>query len=284
MKVEAVSVVRPLTPGMRSILLLASVLVFVAGFQLFILTEETARFFAWTVNPPLSAAFLGASYWSSCVLEYFAAREQSWARARIAVPAVLLFTTLTLITTLLHIGNFHLDVNSYPLYTVAAAWVWIAIYALVPLMMGILLVVQLRAPGSDPPRRYPLPSWMRGLVALQAVVMVLLGAALFLWPTQAIAFWSWMTGALSARAVGAWLLGLGIAAGQVVWENDLARVYPVMISTMVFSILQGIALLRYPGNFLWGTPQAWGYLVFLLSILVVGVAGTVQARRVKDSL
>lgn len=39
-----------------------------------------------------------------------------WANARIAVPAVLLFTVLTLIVTLVHIENFHL--------AVASLWPW----------------------------------------------------------------------------------------------------------------------------------------------------------------
>src|SRR4051794_39302423 len=83
--------VRPLTPGMRLMLTVASLLVFVVGIQLFILTDDTDHWFAWTIPPPLTAAFLGGSYWASFALEWLASREGSWARARIAVPAVLSF-------------------------------------------------------------------------------------------------------------------------------------------------------------------------------------------------
>jgi hypothetical protein len=44
---------------MRGLLLAAGALVFLAGFQLFILTEQTDLYFAWTIQPPLTAAFLG---------------------------------------------------------------------------------------------------------------------------------------------------------------------------------------------------------------------------------
>jgi len=47
---------------MRSLLLAASFMVFLAGFQLFILTEQTEHYFAWTIQPPLIEAFLGAGY------------------------------------------------------------------------------------------------------------------------------------------------------------------------------------------------------------------------------
>ena len=111
------STAKPITrrttlPAMNALLLAAGILVFIAGFQLYVLTERTDTFFAWTIAPPknlfLTAAFLGASYWASCVLEIMAARQRAWSHARIAVPAVLLFTSLTFIVTLLHLNLFHL--------------------------------------------------------------------------------------------------------------------------------------------------------------------------------
>jgi hypothetical protein len=56
---------------------------------------QTETYFAWTIHPPLTAAVLGAGYWASFVLELLSARERLWARTRVAVPAVLLFSTLT---------------------------------------------------------------------------------------------------------------------------------------------------------------------------------------------
>jgi hypothetical protein len=53
---------KPLVPGMRWLLFAASVLVLLAGFQLFVFTERTGTFFAWTIANPLAGAFLGAGY------------------------------------------------------------------------------------------------------------------------------------------------------------------------------------------------------------------------------
>jgi hypothetical protein len=47
---------------MKWMLLAASILVSLAGVQLFILTENTDRYFAWTIDPPLTAAALGGAY------------------------------------------------------------------------------------------------------------------------------------------------------------------------------------------------------------------------------
>ena len=58
----ALAAVKPIAPAMRWLLFAAAVLVFTAGFQLFVLTEHTGTYFAWTIANPLAAAFLGASY------------------------------------------------------------------------------------------------------------------------------------------------------------------------------------------------------------------------------
>lgn len=257
--------IRPLTVGMGRMLLVASVLVFTVGIQLFVLTEQTDRYFAWTINPPLTAAFLGAAYWASFLLEFLAARERTWAYARVAVPAVLVFTTLTLVATLLHLDRFHLDS--------VFGWVWVAVYAVVPPLMLALLVHQLRAPGRDPARAAPLASWLRLALGLQAALLLLFGAALFVAPLAAAPLWPWMLTPLTGRAVGAWLLGLGVAAAHMARENDYQRDRVALAAYALLGVLELLALARYAGALDWAEPRAWVYLLFLVSVLAVGVAG-----------
>ena len=277
MDAEPRGAARPVTLGMTIILFAATGLVFVAGCQLFILTEYTDRFFAWTIQPPLTAAFLGAAYWSSCCLELLAAREREWARARVAVPAVLSFTALTLVATLIHRERFHLSSPEFLART--AAWTWLEIYAAVPVAMAVLLVGQLRTRGGDPPRLAPLPAWLRVPVAAQAAVLLGLGVALFVAPTAAGQVWPWALTALTGRAVGAWLIGLGVAAAQLCWENDWSRIRPAAASYVVFAALQCVALARYPGTPDWGSPRAWAYVAFLASMLAVSAGGALAGAR-----
>src|SRR2546430_17536344 len=122
--------VRSLIRPMRWLLYAASALVFLAGLQLSLLTEQTDTYFAWTIAPPLTAAFLGAAYWAAVPVELIAAREKVWAKARVAVPAIWLFTTLTLVATPVHFGRF--PFSSLIASAQGAAWFWLAIYAGVP--------------------------------------------------------------------------------------------------------------------------------------------------------
>jgi len=270
------SAAKPLVPGMRRLLYVAAVLVLLAGFQLFVFTDNTASYFAWTIRNPLGAAFLGAGYWASAGFETLAARQRIWANARIAVPTVLVFTTLTLVATLLNLGQFHLG-GRFAASTQAVTWAWIAIYALVPLLMVIILAVQLRTPGADPPRSAPLPGWVCGLLAVQAVVLLGLGAALFAAPGQA-AWWPWKLTPLLAQATGAWLIGFGVAAAHELAERDARRLRPASFSSVLLAVLQGIALARYPGRFEWSSAAGVIYLAFLVMMLITGCVVLARAR------
>jgi len=254
---------------MRWLLYVASALVFLAGLQLTFLTEQTDTYFAWTISPPLTAAFLGAAYWAAVPVEVIGARQTVWAKARVAVPAIWLFTTLTLVATLLHFDRFHF---SSPIASAqGAAWFWLAIYATVPAAMLLIGWMQLRAPGRDPLRGAPAPLWMRIVVLAQGGGMLVFGAGLFIAPTVVGTLWPWTLTALTGRAIGAWLIGIGFAAIHANWENDFARIQPLAGGYTAFAILELVALARFSGNMNWNAPAAWVYLVFLLSILPVGL-------------
>ena len=268
---------RQTTAAMRTLFLVAAVLVALAGIQLFVFSSRTDHYFSWTIGIPLTAAFLGAGYWASVPLEWLSGRERVWARCRPAVFGVFVFTALTLVATLLHFDLFHFG-DEFRLSTQVVTWAWLAIYIAVPVLFVLVLSDQLRQPGGDPPRAYPLPPWMRAAMAAQAAVMLALGAPLFIAPERAASWWPWPLTPLTGRAVGAWLVALAVIAAQSVLENDLTRLRSVLISQVVLIVLQLLALARYPDSVDW-TPEGWIYLSFLLGLLLIGVYGVIQGVR-----
>lgn len=255
---------------MRVVLYVAAVLVFTVGVSLFLLSEDTDRFFAWTIASPLTAAFLGASYWAACMLEFLAARRRLWENARVAVPAVITFTGLTFIVTLIHLDKFHFDAAEA--VTVAGTWLWLAVYALVPVWMSVLLVMQAREPGQDGPRTAPLARWQTALTAAVSAVMLVVGALLVVAPDEVKGMWPWELTPLTARAIGAWLIGLGVASGHAAREADAERVRPLTAASIVFVALQAIALLRYGDEVEWASISAVAYLAVLGVIAAIGLS------------
>jgi hypothetical protein len=257
------------SPALRRLLLVAAVLVFLAGLQLFVFPLRTADWFAWTIAPPMTAVFLGAAYWSSAVLEIAGARAAGWSEARLAVGSVLVFTTLTLVGTLVHLDRFHLGVE-HPGGARAITWGWLAIYTVVPVALtAVGLREHARARSwMDPVPVRELPEGLRALLIVLGVALIGVGVTLLLVPGTAATLWSWPLTPLTARAVGAWLVGLGWAAGHAALVDDVRAVRPVGWTGATFVVLQGVALARHGGD-LDGGAATVGYVVGLLA---VGVA------------
>lgn len=267
----------PVVPAMRWLLGLAAVLVFLAGVQLFVFPRDTETRFAWTIASPMTAVFLGASYWSAVGLELSGARARRWAVARTAVPAVFVFTSLTLLVTLVHLDTFHLG-TGLPAVTRGVTWGWLAVYAVVPVLMVVARVLQHRSGTAVPPPA-GLPRAVRVTLTALAVVLVGLGVALLVAPEWASGAWPWPLTPLTGRAVGAWNVGLGVAAGHARLVDDPGSLGPVGVTGVLFGLLQGIALLRHGGELTWPSLPAVAYVVVLVAITAVGAWLLGAARR-----
>ena len=262
---------RVLSRGMRVLLTIAGGLVLLAGLQLFVFPGRTEEFFAWTIDIPLTAAFLGAGYGASVALEWLAARERLWANARIAVPSVFVFTTLTLVATLIHLDLFHLD-SGVDVSTRMVTWAWIAIYVSVPVFLVVLFVKQIRRIGDDPARGMSIPKPIGAVLLIHAILLTAFGAYLFVSPENGMSLWPWPLTPLTGRAVGAWVFGLGVAAAHALWENDVRRIRAAAVGYAAVGVLQGIALARFPDTIAWGELQAIVYVTVLASMVGVGIS------------
>ena len=259
---------------MRLVFGIGSVLVTAAGIQLFVLTDHTATFFAWTIDVGLSAAFLGAFYVTALLLASRSAMETRWDRARVGVWGVWLFVTLTLVATLVHLSLFHLhDAGLIPR---GAAWLWLLIYVVEPPAVALAILAQLRTPGTDGPRVGPLPFAFRAALALEAVAIAAVGFVRLLAPSSA-SWWPWPITPLVSQAIGAWLVGLGVVLGTAALENDRGRVGIAGSAYVVLGSLQLVAVARYAGD-LRGGISAGVYLVTLVVILATGASALAVGR------
>ena len=228
---------RTVIPAFRWLLGPSVVLAIGASASLYLRPDDTDEFFAWTIQPPLTAALLGAAFGGTLVLFALALRETVWANARIVIPAPLTLSTLLLIATLIHLDKFHLDEGGV---AAVVAWIWLVVYIIVPPVFVVVTVLQLRAPGGDPLRSVPAPSWLRGAMLVYGGAAVIGGAILFVIPEEVAPHWPWAITPLTGRAVAAWLVGLGVAGLQAVYEADFRRLRAAVGG---FSVIGGLGLL-----------------------------------------
>jgi hypothetical protein len=267
-------------PGWRPLFAAFLVLTLVATVVLYVFSYDTDEVFAWTVLPAISAAFLGGGYAAGFVLVAGTSRQRTWAGARIGVVTIFVFTVATLVVTVVHRDRFHFESGGVAAF---AAWFWLAVYVVVPTGMAAMFVVQHRQPGADPPVEVPLPAWLRAVLAGQAVVLGAVGAVLLIAPSRVADGWPWALTPLTARAVGAWCLPLGIAAALAVRERDAWRLRSAAATYVVLAVLHAGALVRFRTDVRWGMWATSAYLVVLASMAVAGVAGLLLGRGVVES-
>ena len=240
---------------LRRFYYLAILLVTSVGVFTFILSESTERLFAWTINPPLTAAFLAL----------LSAREPIWVRVRITYAVSLVFTGLTGLATFLHLDKFQFEKLN--------GWLWVIVYATVPPLLVVLFFVQRRERGDDPPRTVPIARWLMPIVAVQAAIVLVLGLALFLAPSTADSLWPWPLTPLTARTVSAWMLALAAGLAMTLVERDWARVRVATLTYTAAPLLQFVALARFSETLNWSAPGIWLYVGFLAGILLLGIYG-----------
>ena len=267
--------VRRVLPAMRALLGAFAVLTTLAFVALFVLSEQTAHYFAWTIEPPVTAAFLGACYGAGLVIEILSLREKAWARTRVAVLTILVFTALTLAATLLHLDRFHLQPEFAGLGIIAqaAGWFWLGVYVVVPVLLLVTLVPQERVRGVDPPTRNPVPVPLRAALAVESAVLLVVGVVLYAAPSTAPMLWPWPLTPLTARAIASWLVAFGLATGITAVAGDLVRERIGAVAYTVLGVLVLVATLRFPGSVRWGQPSAWVYLAMAVAITITGAVG-----------
>jgi hypothetical protein len=261
---------RPVTPRLRLTLEAFAGLALIAGALLFLGATRTDTWWSWTIQPPLTAATLGAFYWAAFVLILMAARSRTWARARPAVYPVAVIAVLLLLITLIHIDRF--DLNS--LFGVF----WVVAYALVPVLLAWTLFEQRGTPGEDRRGEQRLPRLLRRMLIIEGVVMLTTGILLLAAPGVADDIWPWALSPLTSRAIGSFLFGIGLAALIAVRDDDPLSFRAAAFAYTVLGVLELLALNVHIPDLGDRPPATTLYAAFWVAVVLTGVYGLNAAR------
>lgn len=256
---------RSVAPVVSLGLAILTVALLVVGLPVVVAPARTDRYFSWTIDVPLTAAFLGACYWTAALFTLLSARERRWPHVRAVMPGILVAGTLILVATLVHVESFAMET--------ARGWIWVILYAGLPPGVLLLLALQRNAHAADAPARRPIERWAKVLLALSAAVLLVTGAALFAVPGTTGGWWLWPVTELTARMVGAWLAAIGVTLVAVLLEGDWTRVRAALVYLAAVAAGQLATLARYPGTVQWEDVAAWAYVAFCVALFVLAAHG-----------
>jgi hypothetical protein len=270
-------------PGTRWLLVAFTVLTAFAVVELLLLVDVADRFWAWTIPNELTAAFLGAAYAAGFVLAFLALRQHEWSRIRVPVVTVTAFTWLTAIATGIHLHRLNLMTGGS--MARAAAWVWLAVYLVIPLACLAVVIDQERRLHGPQPVLRPMPNWLTALLAVEGTALAAAGVVLFgggltvHHHVSAADFWPWELMPLGAMVIGAWLIALGLAAGLVIGQHDLSRLLVSAVTYTAFGLLQFVVVIWHWPHLRRHGLSLWAYLALLAAMVGTGAYGMWAARR-----
>jgi hypothetical protein len=225
---------------------------------------ETERLWAWTIGAPMTTMLMGAGYAAGAYFFARAALARSWRTVTLGFLPVTVFTTMLLIATVSHWGNFN--------HSHAAFIAWTGLYLVTPVLIPALWYLNRpRDPGREP-GDVMVPFWPRAVLVAFGAVLALLAGALFISPNTVGGDWPWELTPLTARTVAAYIALTGVTLLLIAWDARwrAARVPVESLAVGMFLII--VAIVRAWDTLDPSQAVRWLYVTSMVLSLLLLVA------------
>jgi hypothetical protein len=258
--------------------------VFLAGAQFAFFPDRTEDLASWTIAVPLTAAFLGFGYGATLPSIIWAIQIRRWARVRILPVMALVLTTLALLATLRDLDKFH--VHDGALLARTAAWLWIVLYSVLPLMnLGVFVLQERRSADYADAVERPLIPWVRALLVLYAAGLTVVGLGLVFASSAFDGLWPWPLTRLTSGVIGGFLSTFAAGCWWALREGDWMRFRVAVPFYLIGFLAQIPASIMHRTDFEVGDSGVWLYIgILIVSFTLFGMAAWHQERRSFDPI
>jgi hypothetical protein len=243
----------------------------VFGPLLVLAPSHTATYWAWTIQPAMSAVWVGAGYtFGACAISTMLLLNR-WRTAILAIVATIPFSYAMIIATLLHLDRFATGSIRF--------WVWLVIYLVLPIGLPIIWLVNRGAdPGVEPGEEL-LPGWLGRTLGTIGVVICVFALALFVFPGTVGRVWPWVLTPLMAQVVAGWLTFFGTGAAMFTVERRMRAVRAFLPSVAVWFTVLGVAALFHLDDFKRGAASTGVYFVAVTVVVAASLGILGYGRR-----
>jgi hypothetical protein len=237
----------------------------------YFIPSQVDKAIPWLV-PPLHARFLGAIYLSATAFTIGGMLSQHYSEVRVMIRVILIWTGMLLIVSLFYLDEFD--------YRRGPVWFWFGAYILYPLIALWLMWKDRHVPEET--SSAGLPAWVRRYLAIQGVVVTILGLILLLFPEFMVTVWPWNITRLLAQIYSAPFLAYGLSSLMLSRQQSWAEIRIIVVATFVFAA--GVLLASFIHRQLFTLTSLSTLLWFggfLLATLILGLLTmrSLQERR-----
>ena len=233
---------------------------------------KTESFFVWTVRPEINARLLGVMYSNALMLVLFGALQRSWARVRITMVVITLFSVLATVLTFFYLKPF----LAHPWYHLTY---WLTMYLVLFVAAPFVFVTHERKGGGRLPVSIPLTSAARA-VAGSSLAVSLFSAGLLLFRIDVVnQMWLWKLPPLVGGLIGVLFLTHAAAYAWALWDGDWLRVRPMFWQAPLTGLLFLLLPLIHPADLHPDMQTAVRAYTLLAGLFVLAYIGVILGQR-----
>jgi hypothetical protein len=205
------------------------------------LSNRTETLFVWTIQPELNARLVGVMYSNALLLVVFGAFQTSWARARVIMVVITLFSILATLLTFFFLKPF----LAHPWYHLAY---WLTMYLILFFSAPVVFISQERKHGGKLPVQIRLNLPARLLAAVSLLISLVLGLGLIFQFETVNGIWPWNLPPLVGGLIGVLFLTHTAAYAWVLWDGDWLRGRPMFWQAPITGLLFILLPLAHPND------------------------------------
>jgi hypothetical protein len=229
-----------------------------------LLPHQTENFFVWTINPALNARLIGVMYANALILIAIGFLQTSWARVRVIMVVITLFSIMATVLTFFYLKPF----LAHPWFHLAY---WLTMYLILFVAAPFVFVTQERKHGGRLPVQLPLHTVARLLCGALLLVSLVCGVMLLFQIETVNQLLPWTLPPLVGGLIGVLFTTHTAAYAWALWDGDWLRTRPIFWQILPTGLLFILLPLLHPADL---NPDSGGALaVYYLLAGAAVVAG-----------
>ncbi len=216
----------------------------------------TEILFVWTVKPEINARLMGVMYSNALLLVGIGVFQTNWARVRINMVVITLFSLLATVLTFFYLKPF----LAHPWYHLAF---WLTMYLVLFFASPYVFLTHEREHGGKLPPTIPLNGGARLLAGVSLLISLISGLGLLFQVDLVNQIWPWNLPPLVGGLIGVLFITHTVAYGWALWDGGWLRVRPMFWQAPITGLLFLLLPLIHPGDL---RPDAGLGLVFYYAL------------------
>jgi hypothetical protein len=225
------------------------------------LPGRTEDLFVWTVTPVINARLMGVMYANALILVGIGFFQLSWARVRIVMVLVTLFSILATVLTFFFLKPF----LAHPWFHLTY---WLAMYLVLFFAAPYVLVTQEKRDGGRLPIQVPLSGAARLVAGVFLLISLVCGLGLLFQIDAVNQVWPWKLPPLVGGLIGVLCITHAVAYAWALWDGDWLRTRPMFWQAPPTALLFILLPLLHPADL---HPDVGGALAAYYALAAVAM-------------